>query len=332
MKNYHRLDEIQRDLRRNQITCVQLVDQYLQNIEEGKELNAFVETYAAEAKARARVIDEKLQKKTAGSLAGLIFGIKDLICYKGHEVSGSSKILSGFESQFTATALERLLVEDAIVIGRQNCDEFGMGSANENSVHGSVKNPLDQSRVSGGSSGGSAAAVAANMCLISLGTDTGGSVRQPAAFCGVIGLKPTYSRISRWGLLAYASSFDTIGVISKSLEDNAKVLQIIAGADGKDATCSTLDVPSFRGEPAKTKYAIAYYKELLESDGIQSEIKTAYQNLINQLESEGHELIEVKFPFADHILPTYYILTTAEASTNLSRYDGAHFGYRSQGT
>lgn len=332
MKNYHRLDEIQNDLRQNQITCAQLVDHYLQNIEKGKNLNAFVEVYAEEAKVRAQAIDQKLKEKTAGSLAGLIFGIKDLICYKNHQVSGSSEILSGFESQFSATAVERLLAEDAIVIGRQNCDEFGMGSSNENSAHGLAKNPLDLTRVPGGSSGGSAAAIAADMCLISLGTDTGGSVRQPAAFCGVIGLKPTYSRISRWGLLAYASSFDTIGIISKSLEDNAQVLQIIAGADGKDATCSSQEVPSISLNATKNNFTVAYYKELFESEGIQAEIKSSYQQLIDQLTSEGHQLVEAKFPFAEHILPTYYILTTAEASTNLSRYDGAHYGHRSQET
>lgn len=332
MKNYHLLDEIQEDLKQNRITCADLVDGYLRNIEDQKELNAFVEVYSEEARRRAKEIDQKIVNKTAGPLAGLIFGIKDLICYKGHQVNGSSKILSGFESQFSATAVERLLAQDAIVIGRQNCDEFGMGSSNENSAHGIAKNPLDPSRVPGGSSGGSAAAVAANMCLISLGTDTGGSVRQPASFCGIIGLKPTYSRISRWGLLAYASSFDTIGIISKSVEDNAKVLEVIAGKDGKDATCSSRPVPRYSVTQTSQKSRIAYFKELLSHDGIQPEVKEAYQALIEDLKSQGNELVEAEFPYPDYILPTYYILTTAEASTNLSRYDGAHYGYRSEST
>lgn len=330
MKDYHLLDEIQSDLKNNRITCVDLVEYYLQNIEDGKHLNAFVEVYTEEARHRAREIDQKLSNDTAGPLAGLIFGIKDLICYKNHEVSGSSKILTGFESQFSATVVERLLEQDAIVIGRQNCDEFGMGSSNENSAHGLVKNPLDETRVPGGSSGGSAAAVAANMCLISLGTDTGGSVRQPAAFCGVTGLKPTYSRISRWGLLAYASSFDTIGVISKSVEDNARVLEVIAGKDGKDATCSSREVPQYSKTKAKGAYRIAYFKELLQNEGIQPEIRAAYGSLIQELKGLGYELVEAEFPYPEYILPTYYILTTAEASTNLSRYDGAHFGHRSE--
>lgn len=332
MKDYHLLDEIQEDLKQNRITCADLVEGYLQNIEKQKELNAFVEVYSEEARHRAKEIDQKIVNNTAGPLAGLIFGIKDLICYKGHQVNGSSKILSGFESQFSATAVERLLAQDAIVIGRQNCDEFGMGSSNENSAHGIAKNPLDPSKVPGGSSGGSAAAVAANMCLISLGTDTGGSVRQPASFCGIVGLKPTYSRISRWGLLAYASSFDTIGIISKSIEDNARVLEVIAGKDGKDATCSSLPVPRYTEAQTSQKSRIAYFKELLTHDGIQPEVKEAYQQLVEDLKSQGNELVEAEFPYPDYILPTYYILTTAEASTNLSRYDGAHYGYRSEST
>lgn len=332
MKDYHLLDEIQEDLKQNRITCADLVESYLQNIENQKNLNAFVEVYSEEARHRAKEIDQKIVNNTAGPLAGLIFGIKDLICYKGHQVNGSSKILSGFESQFSATAVERLLAQDAIVIGRQNCDEFGMGSSNENSAHGLAKNPLDPSRVPGGSSGGSAAAVAAKMCLISLGTDTGGSVRQPASFCGIVGLKPTYSRISRWGLLAYASSFDTIGIISKSIEDNARVLEVIAGQDGKDATCSSIPVTKYAEAQAQEKSKIAYFKELLTHEGVQPEVKETYSSLIEDLTNQGHELVEAEFPYPDYILPTYYILTTAEASTNLSRYDGAHYGYRSEST
>jgi len=332
MKDYHLLDEIQEDLKQNRTTCAELVDGYLANIEKGKHLNAFVEVYSEEAKHRAREIDIKISNNTAGPLAGLIFGIKDLICYKNHQVNGSSNILSGFESQFSATAVERLLEQDAIVIGRQNCDEFGMGSSNENSAHGPALNPIDPSRVPGGSSGGSAAAVAANMCHIALGTDTGGSVRQPAAFCGITGLKPTYSRISRWGLLAYASSFDTIGIFSKSTEDNARVLQVIARKDGKDATCSSQPTPEFNTPITDKKFRISYFKQFFTNEGIQPEIREAYKSLVEQLSDDRHELIEAEFPYADYILPTYYILTTAEASTNLSRYDGAHYGLRSSNT
>lgn len=329
MKNYHRLGEIQNDLRLQKVSCLALVEHYLKNIEDNKDLNAFIEVFIEEAKERAKAIDLKLKHNKAGKLAGLIFGIKDLICYQDHQVSGSSNILKGFESQITATAVQRLLDEDAIVIGRQNCDEFGMGSSNENSAHGNVRNTADHSRVPGGSSGGSAVAVQADMCQISLGTDTGGSVRQPAAFTGVIGLKPTYSRISRWGLLAYASSFDTIGIFSKSIEDNATVLAVIAGKDKLDGTSSSEPVKAFNDNPDKQTYKIAYLSEAITSDGVQEEVKSVLQRTLDTLANEGHDLQKIDFPLLDYILPAYYILTTAEASTNLSRYDGAHYGHRS---
>ena len=331
MKSYHTLREIQNDLENASLTCRQLVRYYLENIKSQSALNAFVEVYEASALAKAREIDRKLKEKKAGRLAGLVFGIKDLICLNRHAVSGGSKILEGFESQFSATAVEALLKEDAIVIGRQNCDEFGMGSSNENSVYGSVKNAADESRVPGGSSGGSAVAVQADMCQISLGTDTGGSVRQPAAFCGVIGFKPTYSRISRQGLLAYASSFDSVGIFSKSIEDNALVLSIIAGADGKDSTASRQPVPNYPELIQNTgKYKIACLEEAINTPALQPEIKKAIKNRLNKLEKAGHQVASVSFPLLHRVLPTYYILTTAEASTNLSRYDGAHYGHRSK--
>ncbi|MFT6871704.1 MAG: aspartyl-tRNA(Asn)/glutamyl-tRNA(Gln) amidotransferase subunit A [Roseivirga sp.] len=328
MKNYHRLGEIQNDLRLQKVSCLTLVEHYLKNIEDNKDLNAFIEVFIEEAKERAKAIDLKLKHNKAGKLAGLIFGIKDLICYQDHQVSGSSNILKGFESQITATAVQRLLDEDAIVIGRQNCDEFGMGSSNENSAHGNVRNAADHSRVPGGSSGGSAVAVQADMCQISLGTDTGGSVRQPAAFTGLIGLKPTYSRISRWGLLAYASSFDTIGIFSKSIEDNATVLAVIAGKDKLDGTSSSEPVKAFNDNPKQT-YKIAYLSEAITSDGVQEEVKSVLQRTLDTLANEGHDIQKIDFPLLDYVLPAYYILTTAEASTNLSRYDGAHYGHRS---
>ncbi len=333
MKNYHRLDEIQKDLKLHKISCLSLVEHYLKNIEDNAHLNAFVEVYEQEARERAKAIDLKIKHNQAGKLAGLIFGIKDLICYQDHQVSGSSEILKGFESQITATAVQRLFDEDAIVIGRQNCDEFGMGSSNENSAHGEVRNAIDNSRVPGGSSGGSAVAVQADMCQISLGTDTGGSVRQPAAFTGIIGLKPTYSRISRWGLLAYASSFDTIGIFSKSIEDNASVLQVIAGKDKMDGTSSSESVEEFNPKTFEDrKYKVAYLHEALTSEGVQEEVKSVLKRTVDKLKSEGHRVEQLDFPLLDYVLPTYYILTTAEASTNLSRYDGAHYGHRSSAT
>lgn len=330
MKSYHTLDEIQRDIRLEVTSCRALVEHYLRNIKSHSELNAFVEVYSAEALQKADIIDRKIKENKAGKLAGLIFGIKDLICYQDHKVSGASKILQNFESQFSATAVEKLLQEDAILIGRQNCDEFGMGSSNENSFYGPVKNALDHNKVAGGSSGGSAVAVQADMCQISLGTDTGGSVRQPAAFCGIVGLKPTYSRISRWGLLAYASSFDSIGIFSKSIEDNARVLEIIAGKDDKDSTSSSKTVPIYsQSLEQKNTYKVAYLQEALDTEALQPEIKAAFENQITELQKAGHTVEAVNFPLLDYILPTYYILTTAEVSSNLSRYDGIRYGHRS---
>jgi aspartyl-tRNA(Asn)/glutamyl-tRNA(Gln) amidotransferase subunit A len=330
LKSYRTLDEIQNDIKLGQTSCRALVEGYLNNIRAQSDLNAFIEVYEQEALEKADSIDSKIRNQKAGKLAGLIFGIKDLICFQGHKVSGGSKILQNFESQFSATAVQKLIAEDAIVIGRQNCDEFGMGSSNENSFYGPVKNAADITKVPGGSSGGSAVAVQANLCHASLGTDTGGSVRQPAAFCGIVGLKPTYSRISRWGLLAYASSFDSIGIFTKSIEDNARILEVIAGKDKQDSTSSSESVEQlYPLQGTGKKYRIAYLPEAMDTEALQPEIKEAIEERLKSLKSHGHSVEAVSFPLLDYILPTYYILTTAEASSNLSRYDGAHFGHRS---
>jgi aspartyl-tRNA(Asn)/glutamyl-tRNA(Gln) amidotransferase subunit A len=332
VKNYETLAEIQQDLSTGFIQCKDLVDFYLKSIHSAQNLNIFLEVYEEEARLRAAEIDQKIAAGTQGKLAGLVLGIKDVICYRGHGLTAGSKILSGFESMFTATALQRLLAEDAIVIGRQNCDEFAMGSSNENSAYGPTRNPVDPERVPGGSSGASAAAVAANLCHASLGSDTGGSVRQPAGFCGTIGFKPTYGRVSRWGLIAYASSFDQIGPITKSVEDTARIMEVMAGPDQLDNTASTEEVPAYSGSLATNssrKYKIAYIKEALESPGLDPEIQSYTKNLIHEIEAEGHEVKMVDFPYLDYVVPCYYILTTAEASSNLSRYDGVHYGYRS---
>lgn len=290
--------------------------------------------FNTEALDRARLIDKKIEQGTAGKLAGLVVGIKDVLAYENHPLQASSKILNGFTSKFTATAVQRLLTEDAIIIGRQNCDEFAMGSSNENSAFGAVLNDIDNTRVSGGSSGGSAVAVMADMCDVSLGSDTGGSVRQPAAFCGIYGLKPTYSRISRHGLIAYGSSFDCIGIFSKSLETMARVLEVIAGADEFDSTVSRQAVPHFEEalHPSSKKFSVAYLKDALESTAVQPEIKEALQVKIDRLKAAGHAVEAVDFALSEYILPTYYILATAEASSNLSRYDGVRFGHRSPNT
>ncbi|MGB8193713.1 MAG: Asp-tRNA(Asn)/Glu-tRNA(Gln) amidotransferase subunit GatA, partial [Chitinophagaceae bacterium] len=263
---------------------------------------------------------------------GIVIGIKDVLCYKDHPVTAASGILKNFTSIYNATVVERLLAEEAIIIGHLNCDEFAMGSTNEHSVYGKVLNPLDETRVPGGSSGGSAAAVAADLCMISLGSDTGGSVRQPADFCGVVGMKPTYGRVSRYGLLAYASSFDQVGVIGKNVEDVALVLEVIAGNDKMDGTSSQEPVPAYnivQNNPPRLK--LAYFNDAINHPGLNPEIRSGFISFFDQLREEGHEVQGIDFEYLDYIIPAYYILTTAEASSNLSRYDGIRFGHREEG-
>ncbi len=331
MKVYSTLKDIQTDLYAGSLTCRQLVEFYLRNIEEkNKTLNAFLSVFDEEALAKADEIDAKIKAGTAKKLAGMVLGIKDLLCYKDHVSQAGSKILNGFESQFTATAVQRVIDEDAIIIGRQNCDEFGMGSTNENSAFGPCLNAVGENRVAGGSSGGSAVAVQADMCLASLGTDTGGSVRMPAGFCGLVGLKPTYTRVSRWGLIAYASSFDCIGPITKSVSDAAILLEVIAGKDENDSTVSRKEVPSYSNYQSEKKtFKIGYLKEAVESEGLQAEVKAATLAKLELLKAQGHQVEAVDFPLIKYFLPTYYTLTTAEASSNLSRFDGVRYGHRS---
>ena len=320
---------LQQQLSIGAISCEEIVSFYLDKISQKARLNVFLEVFENEARQRAIIIDKKLAEGTAGKLAGMVVGLKDVLCYQDHHLQASSKILDGFVSQFSATAVQRLLDEDAIIIGRLNCDEFAMGSSNENSAYGPVLNEADPGRVPGGSSGGSAVAVQANLCTVALGSDTGGSVRQPAAFCGVVGMKPTYSRVSRHGLIAYASSFDVIGVISNNIQDNALVLEVIAGEDDFDSTASSRKVPAYTSLPdVPPASKVAYLKETLQGEGLNPEIRERTEKILNFLKQAGHTVEEVEFPQLKYVLPTYYILTTAEASSNLSRYDGVKYGYR----
>lgn len=322
------------------ITCRQIVTHYLTQIKQKSSLNLFLEIFEEEALQAAYAVDQKLSSNQAGSLAGMVIGIKDVLCYRGHVLTAGSRILSNFESLFTATAVQRLIDQDAIIIGRLNCDEFAMGSSNENSYYGPSKNPIDPDRVPGGSSGASAAAVAADMCFASLGSDTGGSVRQPASFCGVVGLKPTYGRISRWGLIAYASSFDQIGPITRSVEDAALLLQIMAGSDTHDNTASSQPIKKYDGflsEPSEAPSSgtahpktIGYFPEMLQNDALDPEIRTRTESILDKLSDSGHTLTDLSFSYLDYLVPCYYILTTAEASSNLSRFDGIRYGYRTQ--
>ncbi|RNL49576.1 Asp-tRNA(Asn)/Glu-tRNA(Gln) amidotransferase subunit GatA [Pedobacter jejuensis] len=329
MKKYSSLKGIQALISQKQLTLPDLLAYYFKQIEDNKHLNAFNEVFFYSAEVQAKSVQQKIENGTAGKLAGMVIGIKDNICYKDHIVTASSKMLDGFVSPYSSTVVERLLQEDAVIIGRLNCDEFAMGGSNETSYFGAVKNAANPELVPGGSSGGSAVAVQADMCLSALGTDTGGSVRQPAAFCGLIGLKPTYGRISRYGVIAYASSFDQVGPITSSVEDAALLLQVLAGADEYDSTVSSKNVPDYSVTLHSTSpKRIAVLKETIENEALDPEIKSAILNSIEDLKSKGHTVEYVSFNLLDYLVPAYYILTTAEASSNLSRYDGVHYGHR----
>lgn len=331
MQRYIGYIDYRKRLEERETTCAEELRGFLTQIESRKSLNAFLEVFEAEALERADAIDQKIANGNSGKLAGMIIAVKDNICYKGHKVSNSSKILEGFESVYSATVIERLLAEDVIIIGRTNCDEMAMGSSNENSAYGPVKNPLNESLVPGGSSGGSAASVAAGLCHAALGSDTGGSIRQPASFCGVTGLRPTYGRISRHGLLAFASSFDQIGTVTNNIEDAALLMEVMSGKDEYDATVSSKPVPAYSQHLDKDeKFNLVYLEEAINHPGVDPEVKARFDEIIGALEKSGHHNKSASFPYLDQMIPVYYVLATAEASTNLSRYAGMTYGHRSK--
>ncbi len=278
---------------------------------------------------RARDIDRKRAEGRSGRLVGMIVGIKDALCMKQERVTCASRMLEHFVSLYDATAVARLEQEDAIIIGKTNLDEFAMGSSTENSAFGPVRNPVDESRVPGGSSGGSCVAVAAGMAHTALGTDTGGSIRQPAAFCGVVGLKPTYGRVSRYGLVALSSSFEQIGPFANSVADAARVLQVIAGHDPRDSTSATVPVPEYEASLTRDVRGlrIGLPREAF-TEGLNEEVHTAIEKTVDALRREGAIIQNVTLPHSRYTISTYYILMTAEASSNLARYDGARYGYR----
>lgn len=309
-------------------TMVAATEQALDKAREAGALNAFLELFAGSAMEQAAQVDARVRAGSAGPLAGLVIALKDNICYKGHRIGAASRILEGFTSLYSATAVERLLAADAVIIGRTNCDEFAMGSSNENSAYGPVLNPLDKSKVPGGSSGGSAVAVAAGIAHAALGSDTGGSIRQPASFTGTVGFKPTYGRISRHGLIAFASSFDQIGPFTRDVPTAAALYMTMAGQDPKDSTTSRRPVEQVTLEhPGKLR--IGFFREGLEREGMDPEVVAHLQDRIGRLKAEGHTVEPVEVPLLDHQVPTYYILATAEASSNLARFDGIHYGHRS---
>ncbi|MEO5985325.1 MAG: Asp-tRNA(Asn)/Glu-tRNA(Gln) amidotransferase subunit GatA [Ferruginibacter sp.] len=329
MFSYTNIEDYHSSLKNGKTSCTAAVDHYLGKIAAFKKLNAFVEVYADEAREKAKTLDvNRSMGITMKKLHGVVIAIKDVICYKDHRVSAASGMLQDFVSLYTSTALQYLLDEDAIIIGNCNCDEFAMGNSNEHSFYGKVLNAADHTRVPGGSSGGSAVAVQAELCMISLGSDTGGSVRQPADFCGIIGFKPGYGTISRYGLIAYASSFDQIGIFGRNILDIELVLKIMQQPDPRDSTITrVLNEPCV--VPKDKKYTFCYFKEGLEHPSLDTEIAAAILELIVKLKDDGHTVNEVGFNLMNHIVPAYYVLTTAEASSNLARYDGVNYGFKS---
>lgn len=311
-------------------TLKDLVEAYFANIEASNEdINAFVYSNKQQALEDAERIQKKVDSGSYGSLVGAVMGIKDAICESGKPTTCASEVLGDFHSVYDATVIERLKAEDAILIGRTNMDEFAMGSTNEYSRYGVAHNPHDTTKVTGGSSGGSAAAVAANMANATLGSDTGGSIRQPGSYCGVVGLKPTYGRVSRYGLVAYASSFDSIGPLAHSVEDAAAVLKVIAGFDENDNTSSNEPVDDYVEvvqSPSKN-IKIGVPAEFF-AEGLDEGVKAIVEGTIKKLEANGAELVPIQLPHTKYGLATYYILATAEASSNLARFDGIRYGHR----
>ncbi len=292
------------------------------------QINAFVEVWEADALAQAQAVDaKKARGEKLGALAGVPVAIKDNILYKGHKAACCSKMLENYVAPYSATVVEKLLAADAVIVGRANMDEFAMGSSNQTSVYGPVHNPVDFDRVPGGSSGGSAAAVAAGMVPVALGTDTGGSVRQPASFCGVVGMKPGYGRISRYGVISFASSADQVGVLANNVSDCAKVLEVISGKDVNDSTSLDAPVPAYEKNFTDGLQGVRIGLPKGFLDGLNPVIKEKVQSAAKQLEKQGAELVEVDVPYAKYSAPCYYIITSAEASSNLGRYDGIRYGY-----
>ncbi|MEP7220639.1 MAG: amidase family protein, partial [Bacteroidota bacterium] len=320
-----------RRLDAGETTCVDVVAETYRRADGAKELNAFLSLFPERAFERAQAVDERLKQGTAGPLAGMTIAVKDNIAIRGQQLTCGSKILTGFRSLYSATAIQRLEEADAILIGKTNMDEFAMGSSNETSYFGPVHHPLDPDRVPGGSSGGSGVAVAADICHGSLGSETGGSVRQPAAFLGVVGVKPTYGRVSRFGLVAFASSLDQISPFARSVHDAALILETISGIDANDATSSSHPVVRYTDALAGADVRgmrIGVPKEYL-IDGMHPAVIRSLDELRARLRDGGAEIVDISLPHTEYTIPTYYVIATAEASANLARFDGARYGYRS---
>jgi len=323
MQHKFTIDEIQSGLVAGNFSSEEITESYLAEIKKDK-TNAFI-SINDQAIEQARQADQILAgKKSSSPLCGVPIAIKDIILVKGLKATAGSKILQNYIASYTATAAQRLIDEGMVVLGKTNCDEFAMGSSNENSAYGPVLNPVDISHVPGGSSGGSAAAVAGDLAPVALGTDTGGSIRQPAAFCGIVGLKPSYGRVSRFGSIALASSLDQIGPMTNSVKDAAYLMQYMAGYDKNDATSSKKRLGDYF-TPAEKPMRIGVPKEYF-SGKLDKQIDKAVRSQIDFLASQGHQIVELSLPNTDYALAAYYLLMPAEASSNLARYDGILYG------
>ncbi len=324
------LSEVLDLLNAGKVSSVELVTECFDRINETSDLNALNSTYKDEAIKRAREIDERRKNgESVGALAGIPIVLKDNINYLGTKTTCASKFLENFVSPYSATCAERLHAADAIVIGKANMDEFAMGSSNENSAFGAVKNPVDNTRVPGGSSGGSACTVAARQCFAALGTDTGGSIREPSSFCGVVGIKPTYGRVSRYGVVAFASSLDQVGPITRTVRDNAMMLNVISGADEHDMTSSRVSVPDFTSklEAGVKGIKIGVAKQFF-TDALSGEVRNALDKAIEWYKNAGAEIVEIDLPSLVTALAVYYVISSAEAASNLARFDGVKYGRR----
>jgi aspartyl-tRNA(Asn)/glutamyl-tRNA(Gln) amidotransferase subunit A len=325
------ISQIEEKVRCNELTCAILTDDYLARIAASQSFNAFLSVFPDRSHARAKEIDAKIKSGKAGKLAGVVVAVKDILAMKGERLTCGSRILENFVSPYDATVIKKLEAEDAIIIGKTNMDEFAMGSSTENSAFGPVKNPVNTEYVPGGSSGGSAVAVAANLAMVALGSDTGGSIRQPAALSGVVGMKPTYGRVSRFGLVAFASSLDQIGPFAHSVEDVARVLEVICGHDERDSTSAPVPVEEFsKFLDGEVKGKVVGLPKEYFSDGVQKEIRDAVAAAKDRLQKAGATIKEVSLPHTTYAIATYYIICTAEASSNLARYDGARYGHRAK--
>jgi aspartyl-tRNA(Asn)/glutamyl-tRNA(Gln) amidotransferase subunit A len=326
--------EIAERVRTRQVSAEEVTRAHVERIERlDSKVHAFLGVFADRALAKAREVDAALAaKKDVGPLAGVPVAIKDVLDIEGVPTTCASKILEGYRPPFTATVVTRLEAAGAVPLGKTNMDEFAMGSSTENSAYQKTRNPWDLERVPGGSSGGSAAAVAAGMAPLSLGSDTGGSIRQPAALCGIVGLKPTYGRVSRYGLVAFASSLDQIGPFSRSVRDAALIANVLCGKDPHDATSADVPVPDFvaaaAGDARGLRIGVPW--SFLEK-GVQAEVGKAFRDAIAVLEKAGAKIVDIALPHAPHAIATYYMVATAEASSNLARYDGVRFGLRATG-